>query len=747
MQSREHIVTGWATKVSDRFGRAIMASESASPDDYMDMDATDLPPWPSSRSDVPAGSAKETVGSTDVDHSTAALLVQDTPQHGVTASTVRALNDDDPPIPLLHVIDHEKATEGHQLHDGPPGPPCISHGFDDSRRKNLDNDAERQMPDSAQDSTPTVDSTMGASMTKASVAAGQCMAKDVEEGNVSSGGTAPPMSSRMGEVAATAAVERDAQPAWCSTPKPQTVLPFYQRKSFVSDMTCTLFVIGLAVAMGMLLLSNVQEPTTTNVSSSNQMKTPTLAPTPSNIPTNLPTRPLVGTSQKLLAPDGAVEVFFQRSAAIYENTIVVGAYNGYNSGSAHVFVRSGEKWTHQAKLLATDRAAGDRFGDSTAMYKNTIVVGAPLDDDNGGGAGSAHVFVRSGKEWKHEAKLLALDGAALDMFGNSVAIYEDTIVVGAYGDEDNGLCTGSAHVFVRSGEDWRHQAKLLAPNRARGDLFGESIAINGDTLVVGAPEDHLNGSYSGSTYIFVRSGEEWTLQAKLLTPNGAAYDYFGESVALYEDTIVVGASIDSNDNRWQSGSAHVYVRSGEEWTHQAKLLAPDGAPGDYFGDSVAIYKDTIVVSSPFDDDDKESAHVFVRSGDEWIHQTKLLAPDKAAQDWFGDSISIYESKPSSHPSSSVLSSSLQYGQDLAPPQIHARAHFVKDVSKQQEHRGVARNAQPQGKSPTEPPHQAEIPRAQADGERPDARLDPRPGMMNSAPPLPLHRLCPQGANR
>ncbi|EJK68499.1 hypothetical protein THAOC_10311 [Thalassiosira oceanica] len=245
LQSREHIGTGWATKVrgSDRFGRAIMASESASPDDYMDMDATDLPPWPSSPNDVPAGSAQETGGGTDVDHSTAALLVQDTPQHGLTASTVRALNDDDPPMPLLHAIGLEKATEEHQLHDGPPGPPCISHAFDDSQRKKVDNDVERPLPDSAQDSTPTVDSTMGAStMTEASVAAGQSMAKDVEEGNVSSGGTAPPMSSCTGEVSATAAVERDAPPAWCSTSKPQTVLPFYQRQSFVSNITCTLFV-------------------------------------------------------------------------------------------------------------------------------------------------------------------------------------------------------------------------------------------------------------------------------------------------------------------------------------------------------------------------------------------------------------------------------------------------------------------------------------------------------------------------
>ncbi|EJK48938.1 hypothetical protein THAOC_32225 [Thalassiosira oceanica] len=627
-----------------------MTSEKASPDDYVDRDAA-LPQRPSPPSDVSAGSAQETGGGTDVDHSTAAPLLQNTTQHGVTASTVRvALNDDDTPIPLLYVVDHEKAAEGPQLHDGPPGPPCsISHGFDDSRRKKVDNDAERQLPDSAQDSTPTVDSTMGASMTKASVAVG-----DVEEGNVSSGGTAPPMSSRTGEVAATAAVGRDAPPAWRSTSEPQTILPFYQRQSFVSNITCTFFVIGLAVAMGMLLLSNIHEHTTTNVSSSNQMKTPTLSPAPSNIPTNLPTRPLVGTSQKLLAPGGAAEDYFLRSAAIYENTIVVGAYNGDdNTGSAHVFVRSGEEWEHQAKLLAPDGAAIDYFGRSVSIYEDTIVVGALgtvvvgawKDDDNGELSGSAHVFVRSGERWTHEAKLLAPDGAVGDWFGDSVAIHGDIIVAGAWGDNDIGRNSGSANVFARSGEEWKHQAKLLAPNGAAYDYFGRSVAIYDEVIVVGAYGDDDNGDRGGSAHVFVRSGEEWRHQAKLLAPDGALRDKFGESVAIYGDEIVVGAKGDDLNHFLLGsniGSAHVYVQSGEEWTHQAKLLAPDGAAGDYFGNSVAIYKDTIVVSSPFDDDNKESAHVFVRSGDEWIHQTKLLPPDGAFHDLLGESVAIYQ---------------------------------------------------------------------------------------------------------
>ncbi|EJK45826.1 hypothetical protein THAOC_35539, partial [Thalassiosira oceanica] len=213
--------------------------------------------------------------------------------------------------------------------------------------------------------------------------------------------------------------------------------------------------------------------------------------------------------------------------------------------------------TYQAKLLAPDGGVDDLFGQSTAIYGDTIVVGADGGNDNGHNSGSAHVFVRSGKEWTHQVKLLAPDGATGDYFGESVAIHGDTIVVGAYLDDDNGYNSGSAHVFVRSGEQWTHQDKLLAPDGAAGDYFGWSIALNGDTIVVGAYLDDGNGNRSGSAHVFVRSGKEWTYQVKLLAPDGSAYDDFvaldfGWSVALNGDTIVVGAPGD-DDNGLCSG--------------------------------------------------------------------------------------------------------------------------------------------------------------------------------------------------
>jgi len=158
--------------------------------------------------------------------------------------------------------------------------------------------------------------------------------------------------------------------------------------------------------------------------------------------------------------------------------------------------------------MAQDGAVWNRFGRSFAIDGDTLVGGARFDYDNRGvTSGSAHVFVRSG-EWKHQAKLLAPDGAAYDYFGTSVAIYEEAIVVGAYGDDDNGYFSGSAHVFVRSGEVWNHKVKLLAPDGAANDEFGRIVSIYEDTIVAGARQDdggstHVFGINSGSAHGFV----------------------------------------------------------------------------------------------------------------------------------------------------------------------------------------------------------------------------------------------------
>ncbi|MBN1795656.1 MAG: FG-GAP repeat protein, partial [Sedimentisphaerales bacterium] len=189
------------------------------------------------------------------------------------------------------------------------------------------------------------------------------------------------------------------------------------------------------------------------------------------------------------------------------------------------------------------------------------------------------------------AKLLASDGEEADLFGDSVDISGDTAVIGAYGDNDNGSNSGSAYIFCFNDSSWLQQAKLLTYDGAGYDYFGYFVAISGDTAVIGAFGDDDNGGDSGSAYIFGFNGSSWLQQAKLLASDGAAEDYFGFSVAISGDTAIIGAYSD-DDNGYDSGSAYIFHFNGSSWLQQAKLLASDGADSDYFGFSVAISGDT-----------------------------------------------------------------------------------------------------------------------------------------------------------
>jgi len=354
--------------------------------------------------------------------------------------------------------------------------------------------------------------------------------------------------------------------------------------------------------------------------------------------------------QRLLATDGTDFDFFGASVSVSVDTVVVGARSddtpAPDAGSAYVFVRSGTTWTEQQKLLASDGAASDLFGVSVLISGDTVVVGAYADDTPGGvNAGSAYVFVRSGTTWSEQQKLLASDGAN-DLFGISVWVSGDTAVVGAsFDDTPGGVNAGSVYVFVRSGTTWTEQQKLLASDGAAGDFFGSSVSVSGDTVVVGAyVDDTPGGVNAGSAYVFVRSGTTWTEEQKLLASDGAANDLFGYSVSVSGDTAAVGAHLNDTPAGPDAGSAYVFVRSGTTWTEQQKLLPSDGTAGDNFGYPVSVSGDTVVVGTSEDDTpggmDAGSAYVFVRSGTTWIEQQKLLAPDGAATDRFGTSVSI-----------------------------------------------------------------------------------------------------------
>ncbi len=319
---------------------------------------------------------------------------------------------------------------------------------------------------------------------------------------------------------------------------------------------------------------------------------------------------------KLLASDGAASDNFGQSVSLSGDTAIVGSYldddRGADSGSAYVFTRSGTTWTQQAKLTASDGAAGDGFGYSVSLSGETVLVGAYLDDDAGSSSGSAYVFTRSGSTWSQQAKLTASDGAASDIFGYSVSLSGETVIIGAYQDDDTASNSGSAYVFTRSGSTWSQQAKLTASDGANSAYFGFSVSLSGDTAIVGAYRDDAPASNSGSAYVFTRSGSTWSQQAKLTASDGASDDYFGSSVSISGDIAVVG-SYQDDDAGATSGSAYVFTRSGSTWTQKAKLTASDGAAGDGFGYSVSLSGETVLVGALRDDDigtDSGSAYIF-----------------------------------------------------------------------------------------------------------------------------------------
>ena len=353
--------------------------------------------------------------------------------------------------------------------------------------------------------------------------------------------------------------------------------------------------------------------------------------------------------QTLVAADTVAFDNFGASVAVSADEAVVGAPlddaagNHFDAGSVYVFVRAGAAWNQQQKLLASEHTTpGELFGYATSLSSDTLLVGAANDDTPADlGAGSAYVFVRSGGVWAEQQKLFASDGDSNDRFGSSVSIAGDTAVVGApYAGP-----AGAAYVFVRSGTSWTQQQKLVPAAGLLGEQFGSSVAVAGDTLVVGAPRaDTAGGLEAGKCYVFVRSGATWAQQQVLTAADGAFSDWLGVSVSLSADTVLAGTYSNDNAGGVNAGAAYVFLRSGTTWTQQQKLLASDGAAEDFFGLSVSVSGDTALIGAWGDDNgwgpNAGAAYVFVRSGTLWTEQQKLVAADGYPNGGFGPAVSL-----------------------------------------------------------------------------------------------------------
>ena len=356
-----------------------------------------------------------------------------------------------------------------------------------------------------------------------------------------------------------------------------------------------------------------------------------------------------GWFSKLQANDRASGDNFGHSVSVDGNTIIVGApeedTGGGNAGAAYIFTRSGTRWSQQAKLQASDKASGDNFGYSVAIDGNTVIVGAPEEDTGGSDAGAAYIFTRSGTRWSQQAKLQASDKASGDNFGYSVAIDGSRIIVGAPEEDTGGSGAGAAYIFTRIGTGtstrWNQDTKIQASDKASGDNFGEAVAIAERTVVVGA---YLRGN--GAAYIFNYAWFSWSQQAKLLASDGEWKDYFGGAVAIDGNTVIVGAAGEDTGGGG-AGAAYIFTRSGTSWSQQAKIQASDRRSRNGFGYSVSVDGNTIIVGAPRDQgdgggnaSDAGAAYIFTRSGTRWSQQIKLQADDRDNDDDFGTSVSI-----------------------------------------------------------------------------------------------------------
>jgi len=422
----------------------------------------------------------------------------------------------------------------------------------------------------------------------------------------------------------------------------------------------------------------------------------------------------------LKASNTSANDYFGYSVAVCGDTVVVGAYqedsnatgvNGNqadnsasNSGAAYIFVRSGNVWSQQAYLKASNTEAGDQFGYSVAVSGDTVVVGAYGEDSSATGvngnqasnsadaSGAVYIFVRSGSDWSQQAYLKASNTGTSDLFGYSLAISGDTVVVGALFEDSNATGvngnqannsvdgSGAAYIFARSGNAWSQQAYLKASNTGAIDQFGYAVAISGDTVVVAAPfEDSnavgVNGNgannssgESGAAYIFVRDGAVWSQQAYLKASNTDLGDQFGWSVAVSGDTVVVGApsedsngtgvnGVQNNNNSLLSGAAYIFIRFGAAWGQQAYLKPGFTQASANFGFSVAVSGDSVVVGAPRESgsatgvngnpiiggnsiEESGAAYMFTRVGTAWSQLAYLKASNTGAGDFFGHSVAV-----------------------------------------------------------------------------------------------------------
>ena len=358
-------------------------------------------------------------------------------------------------------------------------------------------------------------------------------------------------------------------------------------------------------------------------------------------------------SLKIIASNPTINAQFGSSMAIEGDTLVVGAPGERNeanvtSGAAYVFVRSGNGWTQQARIIPTTNFANSQFGTSVAISGDRIVVGASSESSTTANEqeGAAYIFVRSGNDWILEQRLIASDIARGSNFGISVAIETDTVVIGSSTAYVQNIRTGAAYVFTRSGGDWTQRTKLIDTVGTDSNRFGISVEIDGDTIAVGESYGNFEGQgvANGVVCIFTGAGANWTQQARIAASDGIIYgigsNEFGSSLDIEGNTLIVGAS--------GKRAAYIFVRNENIWIEQQKLTAIN-TPLLFPGVSVSISGNTAIVglyreSAESVGNNTGTAFVFTRNENSWTKQAQLIPSNGRSGVRFGFDVLVSENK-------------------------------------------------------------------------------------------------------
>lgn len=326
-------------------------------------------------------------------------------------------------------------------------------------------------------------------------------------------------------------------------------------------------------------------------------------------------------------------------------------------GSASILRRNTNTnvWENIAKFTNTNPHNWDKFGSSVSISGDYAIVGTPADDVNGfTNNGSATIFKRNVTTgvWQFQTKLTNPNAANHDNFGVSVSISGDYLIVGANNDSEAGFSgNGSATIFKRntSTDIWESQGKLINPNSANNDLFGCSVSISGDYAIVGAYGDDENGlTDNGSATVFKRNIATgvWESQGKLLHAFPGNEDFFGSSVSISGDHVAVGVASDDGGGFVNNGSVLIYKRNTSTgvWLYQAQITKENPANEDFFGFSVSISGDYLIVGANYDDEGSlsniGSASIYKRYSNTWRLLQIFNDPLKPNEAFFGASVSI-----------------------------------------------------------------------------------------------------------